>query len=289
MLQEILNVLSPHYDNGEARAIAFLVLEEAFGISRTDIYAHKVRKFSEEEHDRWQYILSQLSNGVPVQYALGTARFFGRDFMVTPATLIPRPETEELVAWAVDVAQCDFPEGSLHVLDVGTGSGCIAVSLALSLPSSTVSAWEISPEALAVAQQNAQRHGAEVQFSQCDMCTTLPQPHSLQLIVSNPPYVCESEQRDMAVHVLHHEPHTALFVPDSDPLCFYRALGRIARVALCPGGSLLVEANCAYAHDTAALMEAMGLVDVSIRNDAFDRPRMVRGVQPHEAQHEPGV
>lgn len=280
MLKEIIETLTPRYDAREARAIAFFVLEEGFGVTRTEVYADKVRQFSEDERAQWQLILSKLRQGMPVQYALGNARFCGNSFCVTPATLIPRPETEELVAWALEVAQHDFPHSPLHILDGGTGSGCIAVSLALQLPQACVCAWDISAEALLVAQKNAQQLGANVCFEQHDLLSELPAEGSLQILVSNPPYVCESERAEMAPHVLEHEPHSALFVPDDDPQRFYRALSRMARHALCPGGSLLVEANQAHAEATAEFMAAHGLINVEVRRDAYERLRMVRGVQP---------
>lgn len=265
---ELRAALAPLYAEGEARAIAFLVLEEAFGIGRMDVYARKDIHFSGEEAHRWQNILHRLQTGEPVQYVLGQTLFRGRPFRVTPATLIPRPETEELVAWA-----CETPAGS--ILDVGTGSGCIAISLALDIAGTRVEGWDISDEALAVARENAAHLRAEVAFSHRDVLTDTETGANYDLIISNPPYVCQSEAADMERHVLDHEPATALFVPDSDPQRFYRALADLSLRRLRPGGRLLVETNRAHAAETARLFAEAGLCDVELRHDAFGNPRMV--------------
>ena len=190
------------------------------------------RNFSEEERLRLTNILQRLQEGEPLQYILGTAYFCGLPFHVTPATLIPRPETEELVDWAGTT--------SGNVLDAGTGSGCIAVAIAHRNPQAQVTAWDLSAEALEVAAQNAAANGVQVRFERHDMLTELPDAQSLDLIVSNPPYVCEREKAEMEEHVLRHEPATALFVPDNDPLRFYKALARIGSHALRPGGAILM-------------------------------------------------
>ena len=277
MNTEYLNLraaLEPLYGEGEARAIAFLILEDAFGLSRTDIYVGKVRQFSVDERIRLQTMCEQLKAGVPVQYVLGQAWFCGRVFEVTPAVLIPRPETEELVAWAAEQISCN------RILDAGTGSGCIAVSLKLQLPDSQVEAWDISAEALAVAQRNAERLGAGVRFVRQDLLGAWNEDEVFDLIVSNPPYICERERAEMEHHVLDHEPGTALFVPDDDALLFYRALAEHAVAgALREGGRLMVEINSAYGPETAALFERCGLHGVELRKDEFGNDRMVCGVR----------
>ena len=277
MNSEYLNLraaLTPLYGEGEARAIAFMVLEDGFGLSRTDIYVGKVRQFSEDERIRLHTMCEQLKAGVPVQYVLGKAWFCGREFEVTPAVLIPRPETEELVAWAAE------QKPGQRILDAGTGSGCIAVSLQLQLPDSQVEAWDISAEALAVAQRNADRLGAGVRFSQHDLLAPWPAEAVFDLIVSNPPYICERERADMEQHVLDHEPEGALFVPDDDALLFYRTLAeRAVGGALREGGRLMVEINSAYGPETVALFERCGLHDVELRKDEFGNDRMVSGTR----------
>lgn len=274
--------LSARYAEGEARAIAFLVFDEAFGISRTDIYADKVRQFSLDERQQYVNICQRLLQGEPVQYVLGSTGFYGHRFSVAPGVLIPRPETEELVDWAVSQVQrlsASVPTGTkLRVLDAGTGSGCIAVSLKLACPDVEVEAWDLSADALRIAGENARQLGAEVHFAQHDLLAPWPADARFHLIVSNPPYICQRERAEMEPHVLLHEPHGALFVPDADPLLFYRALARSATSgALYPGGALLVEINRAYGLETARLFADEGLVRTEVRADNFGNDRMAGG------------
>lgn len=287
--------LAPRYGETEARAIAFLVLEEGFGVTRTDVYADKVRHFSSEEEQEWGVICKRLASGEPVQYVLGRATFLGRNYRVTPATLIPRPETEGLVALALQAAKEIVaargndsalphstvlpPARPLHILDVGTGSGCIATSIALELRDAAhVEAWDISDAALDVARLNAHELGANVNFAHIDLLAA-DTTKQFDLIVSNPPYVLESERANMEDHVLAHEPASALFVPDDDPLRFYRALARLAQSCLVPGGTLAVEVNRAFADETAALFRTTGLSAVAVHPDCFAAPRFVTGVR----------
>ncbi len=263
--------LATCYPEREAHAVALRVLEDAFGVSRTDVYADKVRKFSSEEEQRWQHIAERLSAGEPLQYVLGEAEFCGRSFGVAPGVLIPRPETEELVALVEQSVS-----GHCRILDAGTGSGCIAVSLALALPEAEVQAWDISPEALSVAQGNAERWGAAVDFRLCDMLTATPDER-FDVVVSNPPYVCERERLDMTPQVLEHEPGLALFVPDDDPLRFYRALVGLSVRCLNSGGLLAVEINEAYGAETVDLFSRSGLTEVQMLFDGFGKPRFVLG------------
>lgn len=308
--RQIVGAISARYDVGEARALAFVLLEDAFDIGRTDVYVDKVRYFSPDECQRLLSILQSLGEGVPLQYALGEAKFCGRSFIVDPSTLIPRPETEELVQWCVAEVQTHFCpdregvekekasfekgltslkkgkaslkkgltffEEEKTLLDVGTGSGCIAVSLALALGAEwQIEAWDISEEALNIARQNALRHGAQIKFRQQDALDTVAVADRYHIIVSNPPYICDSERDDMEAHVLDYEPHTALFVPDADPMLFYRALAQLARRTLVPGGLLMVEINRAYAAETIAAFEQAGLAGATLRHDAYGNPRMV--------------
>lgn len=306
---ELRDALLPRYDAREARAVALLVLEDAFGVPRMDVYADKVRHFSEEERRRLQNILQRLAAGEPVQYVLGRAAFCGMNLRVTPATLIPRPETAELVDAAETLCEkiletLPADQKPLQILDAGTGSGCIALALAQRLPHAKVEAWDISSEALDVARQNAAEQNLNVDFQQRDIlteaadCTTEPvnpstsisdaeiksisKKSSLRyhLIVSNPPYIAERERPDMAAHVLDYEPHTALFVPDDDPLRFYRALAHIARRTLHPGGALAVEINQAYGTETLQLFAAAGFTSLTLLKDAFGRDRIVTARQP---------
>lgn len=281
------STLAQRYSEGEARAIAFMLFEEAFGVSRTDIYADKVRQFSEDEKQRLHLMCNELLHGTPVQYVLGYTHFCGHRFNVTPDVLIPRPETEELVTWVADTTQL-LPVSQkrpLQMLDAGTGSGCIAISLQLLLGTqAVVDACDISTRALNVAQTNARLLSANVHFFEHDLLqTSYPSATQYDIIVSNPPYICQSEQTDMEDNVLQHEPHTALFVPDADPQLFYRALAQLALTQLVPGGALLVEGNRAYVDQTADLFTHMGLERAEVRCDAFGNKRMVRAFRPTQA------
>ncbi len=271
----LFRLLTPLYGSGEARAISLLVFERLFGFSRTVIYADTARWLTADESRQLEAVAHRLEQGEPVQYVLGKAAFLGRDYEVTPAVLIPRPETEELVAHVV--AAVRDREGELTILDGGTGSGCIAVSLALALPAAEVTAWDISPEALAVAQGNACRHGARVYFAQRDLLDPAAwEEASWDVIVSNPPYIREAERAEMAPHVTHYEPGSALFVPDDDPLRFYRALAEAAvGGALRSGGLLAVEGHRDYVDAVADLFTRQGLTEVRALHDAFDNPRFV--------------
>lgn len=261
--------------------MAFIVLEDGFGVSRTDIYADKVRQFSESERQTFLNMCDRLAAGEPLQYVVGHTAFCGHQFEVTPDVLIPRPETEELVAWAVETARGVSSVARPRLLDAGTGSGCIAISLQLALPKAEVEAWDISQGALRVATRNAQRLHAPVCFKECDILNVdvSSSVAPFDLIVSNPPYICQREAADMDDNVLQHEPHTALFVPNDDPLRFYRALAAHALKRLNKGGALLVELNRAYAEATAELFEGMGLTRVELRRDDYGNQRMCRAMK----------
>ena len=280
---DLIARLAPLYGRQEAQAVVRTVLDALWGMSLTDICCGKVTQLSAEDATRLDKIMRRLEKSEPVQYALGEAWFAGRRFGVGPSVLIPRPETEGLAAWAADTGRAMCAAGGtpgqprpLSVLDIGTGSGCLAVTLALDMPGASVTAWDISPRALDIARDNARRLAAPVSFVLQD---ALHAPHDScrwHVVVSNPPYICERERASMHANVLGHEPHTALFVPDDDPLLFYRAIARYAAAALVPGGALLFETNTLYAADVARLMEREGLERAEVRPDCFGRPRMVR-------------
>lgn len=279
--EELRKRLTSVYDEREAQAVARWVLDEAFGLSLTDICCGKVSQLSADDAQRLEAITHRLEQAEPVQYVLGHAPFAGHSFEVSPAVLIPRPETEELVNWAVQSAEAMTAakeQTALHILDIGTGSGCIAISVALALPQATVQAWDLSPQALAQARSNAQRLGAQVSFVQQD---ALQPPHHhacLDMVLSNPPYICQCEAEDMHRNVLAHEPHMALFVPNDDPLRFYRAITRYAVEALRPGGCVLFEINALYAEATRQMMLDEGLSHIETRLDCFGKERFVKGI-----------
>ena len=273
--RELWRTLEPLYGNGEARAITDYVLDVCFGLSKADILCGAVEEMTAEKTAELNKIFGRLMEGEPVQYVLGRAEFCGRWFSVRPGVLIPRPETEDLCAWITADSKAS---GSPKVLDIGTGSGCIAITLQLDMPESKVTAWDISADALDVARENAQRLGANVNFVKQDALNAKPEGE-WDVIVSNPPYICEKEKKDMAVNVLEHEPHTALFVPDADPLLFYRAITRLAVQTLNKGGRLYFEINPIYADDTCRMMQAEGMTAVELRSDMYGKQRMTKGVK----------
>ena len=280
MFRQIVDTLVPKVEEREARALAFVVLEDAFGLSHTDIYLGKDTAFSEDDTIRLEKILRRLEQGEPVQYVIGTAQFCDLTFRVTPDTLIPRPETEELVGWVASLLPFEAP---CSVLDVGTGTGCIAISLAKQFPNAQVTAWDISEEALAVAQQNAETNGVTVDFCQKDVLEVVNEsaasaPSSDALyIVSNPPYICERERAEMEAHVLDYEPASALFVPDADPLLFYRALARLGQQL--KATAMLVEINQAYGQETVRMFQLSGYSNVELRRDIYGKDRMIKAVR----------
>lgn len=273
--RELWRTLEPLYGNGEARAVTDYVLDVCFGLSKADIMCGAVEEMTAEKAAELNKIFGRLTEGEPVQYVLGRAEFCGRWFSVRPGVLIPRPETEELCAWITADSKAS---ASPKVLDIGTGSGCIAITLQLDMPESKVTAWDISADALDVARENAQQLGANVNFVKLDALNAKPEGE-WDVIVSNPPYICEKEKKDMAVNVLEHEPHTALFVPDADPLLFYRAITRLAVQTLSKGGRLYFEINPIYADDTCHMMRAEGMTAVELRSDMYGKQRMAKGVK----------
>ncbi len=266
--------LQPLYDADEAAAIAKLFLENATGFSYTQALARnpEIPMVTAKMIDE---ATTQLAKGKPVQHVLGRTRFLGRSFRCDERALIPRPETEELVQWVLE----DFSGNTgLQILDVGTGTGCIAVSLALELAGAQVTALDISPDALALARINAEALGANVTFRQGDFLTGnksfFPQK-SFDVIVSNPPYIPQKEAETLHQNVRDYEPHEALFVPDNDALIFYRALAK-AKGLLKEGGAIYCETHRDLAEETADLFREAGFRNAAVREDLFGAPRMVR-------------
>lgn len=271
--EKLWNRLCTVYDAGEAKAIVRMVLDERFGLSAADVYCGKVTQLSSDEQAELEKIMLRLKQAEPVQYVLGWANFCNRQFSVSSGVLIPRPETEELCSWITkDVGNRQQPA----ILDIGTGSGCIAISLALDIKGSAVSAWDISTDALRIAKENAARLGAGINIMKQDALTPPQDADRWDVIVSNPPYICEKEKAEMERNVLDNEPAIALFVPDNDPLLFYRAIALYGTKALKPKGMLFFEINAAYAAETCNMLRQLGYVDVEARNDLFGKARMVR-------------
>ena len=275
--RELCDRLHAVYDSGEARAVVRLVLEERFGLSMADILCDKVTELSADDRTDLEKIMLRLLNGEPVQYVLGEATFCGRKFRVGPDVLIPRPETEELCRWMTGSDFTPEKDGSPRkILDIGTGSGCIAITLAAESPLAQVTAWDISEKALAVARENAETAGVSVFFEQRDILKATADRERWQFIVSNPPYVCEKEKTSMKPQVFEHEPTLALFVPDDDPLRFYRAIANYAQESLSRGGWLYLEINPDYAADIEAWLATAGFGSVEVKADQFHRLRFVR-------------
>lgn len=271
--------LAPAYGAGEAEAMTRLVFAALKGWSVTDMIVHANTVLSDIFLSRLDNILARLERHEPLQYILGQARFYGMDFTVSPSVLIPRPETEELVDLIVTGNR---ERKDLRVLDIGTGSGCIAIALSRHLPFARVTAIDISPEALDVARENARRLKADITFVQQDILSVAYEGESLDcydIIVSNPPYICNSEAADMDRNVLDNEPHTALFVPDDDPLRYYTPIADFALRTLYDGGQLYFEINPLYARDVVGMLTNRGFADVSITDDISHRPRFVTAIK----------
>lgn len=281
--QQLWHQLTPLYAVEEAQAITRLVLETTFGFSLTDLVCGKVSELSADDETKLHEIWQRLEAGEPVQYVLGEADFFGRSFRVAPGVLIPRPETEDLCRLVLD----RLPTGA-HVLDIGTGSGCIAITIALEATQALVEAWDISDEALRQAHDNALRLDAQVLFRQKDVLAEAgedmlaktrkgeesEEADSLfDCIVSNPPYIADKERTTMARNVLDYEPPTALFVPDDDPLRFYRSIAELGLRRLRPDGRLCFEINPLYAEALSNLLVSLGYEAVTIRDDDYGKQR----------------
>ena len=284
--EELWQRLTPLYDAGEAKAIVRLVLDECYGLSWADVLGGKVSELSANDQTELEKIMLRLEKGEPVQYIIGVADFCGRQFHVEPGVLIPRPETEELCRMVIEEREISQKGQSplCEILDIGTGSGCIAITLALELPDAKVTAWDISDDALRIASANAKALGASVTFQHHDaLDSSLFTLHSSlpkwDLIVSNPPYICRKEADGMDKNVLGYEPHEALFVPDYDPLLFYRAIARYATLALKPNGNLFFEINPLYADDLTQLLGKMLCYNAEILNDQFGKPRFLKATK----------
>lgn len=275
--QEFWQSLTPLYDAGEAQAIVRTMLDVEYGMTLTDIICGKVNELSSDEERNLEEIITRLQNGEPVQYVLGKADFAGRTFHVEPGVLIPRPETAELCQWIEeDVSSLEADERK-QILDICTGSGCIAITLGLTIPNSEVTGWDISEDALRIAQGNVEMLKAgNVRIEYQDALMLPKAAEAADIIVSNPPYICEKEKADMEKNVLEHEPSIALFVPDEDPLKFYRAIAEYASSALKPEGALYFEINPIYEKETREMLQSLGFKDIETKEDAFGKKRMMK-------------
>ena len=273
IVNEIREALRGIYPDSEALSLAKMLLVEAFGFSTLELYGGKDKEISGKRRDVLDKMLSRLRKNEPIQYVLGKETFCGLDFEVDSNVLIPRPETRELVEWIVADRKLD---ASCSILDIGTGSGCISISLAKFLSGAEVEAWDISEGALDVARRNAVRNAVEVLFRQQDVLYALPGDTRYDVIVSNPPYITEKEKLDMDANVLDWEPFTALFVPDADPLLFYRKIAELGLSMLNIGGALYFEINRAYGQETLRMLEGLSYKQIELRKDEWGNDRMVK-------------
>ncbi len=291
---QFIQELSSLYDIGEAESFFYLILEEKQKLKRIDLALNPDLTISGEEILIWNFILEQLKKEIPLQYLLGKASFYGLEFEVNENVLIPRPETEELVEWIIQSQKLEVRSGKLEdgsrkikILDIGTGSGCIAISLAKNIPNAQVFAIDVSEKALATAQRNAIMNQVEVYFIKTDILKTddlkklptshFPLPTFFDIIVSNPPYVRELEKEEIKKNVLDNEPHLALFVDDNDALIFYRKIAELAQKSLSPNGQLFYEINQYLGKEMIELLEKMGFINIELRQDIYGNDRMIRG------------
>jgi release factor glutamine methyltransferase len=273
LMQTYRKELAGHYPGHEIRDIFSMVSEHIQNYSKIDIHLKSQEPISAPDLEKYNQSLIRLRNWEPVQYVVGHAEFYGLCYHVDPRVLIPRPETELLVEWIIR----EESGRQTAFLDLGTGSGCIAVSLAVNLPGSRVSACDVSEDALAVARLNAFNHHAEVEFFYFNLLEDRAYlPAKFQVMVSNPPYVREQEKVFMRNNVLDFEPPSALFVPDHDPLVFYRRIALLGRKYLTDGGSLYLEINENFPHEIVRVLESTGFYGTEIRTDLNGKPRMIR-------------
>ena len=294
--QQFWQSLTPLYDAGEAQAIVRTVLDVEYGMTLTDIICGKVNELSSDEERNLEEIITRLQNGEPVQYVLGEADFAGRTFHVEPGVLIPRPETAELCQWIEEEISSLDADDPKQILDICTGSGCIAITLGLTIPNSEVTGWDISEDALRIAQGNVEMLKARNVRIEYQDALMLPKAaeaaeiseaaeaesslsKSWNIIVSNPPYICEKEKADMEKNVLEHEPSIALFVPDEEPLKFYRAIAEYASSALKSEGALYFEINPIYEKETREMLEELGFKDIKTKEDAYGKKRMMKAMK----------
>jgi release factor glutamine methyltransferase len=271
-----ITALTPIYDAGEAESFFYLVLEEKKQLRRIDLALTPDVLFSENEIQVWDQLLDQLKLEIPIQYLLGKTSFYGLDFIVNEAVLIPRQETEELVDWIISTVKLENSDRPLRILDIGTGSGCIAISLAKNIKNATVFALDVSEDALATAQKNAVNNKVSVTFISQDILETVDLQQQFDIIVSNPPYVRNLEKQEIKKNVLENEPHLALFVEDNDALVFYRKIAAIAQKNGVAGGQLFFEINQYLGQEMVDLLQSLNFKNIELRKDIYGNDRMTR-------------
>ncbi len=282
LFQDLVKQITLNEDQDEKHSMAYEILENVLGLSRTDILSEKQIEPSKIEA-KLSDVIKRVNQHEPIQYIFGEAYFFGRKFSVNPSVLIPRPETEELVRLIIS----EMKNRSIHsieidskikILDIGTGSGCIPISLALEIPDSEVFAIDISEDALRIAKQNTTQLDANVQYSRLDILNDEIPFRNLDVMVSNPPYIAQSEKKDMSNNVVDHEPHIALFVEDEDALIFYNAIASKSKKVLRSGGLLAVEINERFGKEVADLFKHNNFQEIEIIKDLSGKDRIVKGI-----------
>ena len=272
---DFIKALLTFYDEMEAESFFYLLLENKHQLRRIDLALDVDSVFSENEILNWNAILEKLKIQIPIQYIIGTTHFYGLEFFVDENVLIPRSETEELVDWIVKLNSKLSKKKNLKILDIGTGSGCIAISLAKNIPNSEVFAIDVSEKALAIAKKNAILNKVPVTFLHKNILETKDLSQKFDIIVSNPPYVRNLEKAEIKPNVLDNEPHLALFVPDNDPLIFYKKIAELAAANLNPNGQLFFEINQYLGKETQELLESIGLKNIELRKDIYGNDRMI--------------
>lgn len=267
--------LLPLYDEAEAESFFYIILENKHNLKRIDLALHIDLEFSEAEIEIWNTIKEKLQLEIPIQYILGTTSFFGLEFEVNENVLIPRPETEELVDWIIQKAESRGQNSEFKILDIGTGSGCIAISLAKNFPNAKVFAIDVSEKALQTAQKNAEVNDVNVTFIQKNILETKDLLDTFDIIVSNPPYVRNLEKHEIKKNVLNYEPHLALFVDDNDALIFYRKIAELAQKNLAPNGQLYFEINQYLGKETFDLLQNMNFKNIELKKDIYGNDRMI--------------
>ncbi|WP_418262279.1 peptide chain release factor N(5)-glutamine methyltransferase [Flavobacterium faecale] len=281
---QFIQKLSSLYGVEEAESFFYLILENQRQLKRLDLALQPELLFSEQEMEFWDEITSQLQLEIPIQYLLGTTHFYGLEFEVNNNVLIPRPETEELVEWIVQDHQSGLKTEKLNqenknvnILDIGTGSGCIAISLAKNIPNATVFAIDVSPKALEIAKKNAEINQVSVTFLEKNILETDDLEQKFDIIVSNPPYVRNLEKEEIKKNVLEYEPHLALFVADDDALVFYSKIAQLAKKNLRPKGQLFFEINQYLGSEMIALLRELDFKNIELRKDIYGNDRMIYG------------
>ena len=272
-----IETLLPIYDQGEIESFFYLILENKQQLKRVDLALQPNLKFSESDIEVWNSILAQLQKQIPLQYILGSTSFYGLDFIVNENVLIPRPETEELVEWIIYENLKKEKSKDLKILDIGTGSGCIAISLAKNIPNAQVFAIDISDKALATAKKNAESNAVTVTFLEKNILETADLQQQFDIIVSNPPYVRNLEKVEINKNVLEYEPHLALFVEDDDAFIFYRKIAKLAQKNLSQNGQLYFEINQYLGKEMIDLLKEMHFINIQLKKDIYGNDRMIFG------------